>query len=391
MKIAVIGGGLQGMEVCYLARKAGWQALLVDKQPDPPARGLAHWFICRDVTDPGTGLAASLAGVDLVMPALENHEALKALRDWQVQSGLPLAFDLPAFELSASKNRSNDLFDRLKAPIPAPWPDCGFPVMIKPDTASGSKDARLIRSEQEMALVEKHIGPVSDWVIQQFVDGPSYSLEIIGRPGSYTTYQATGLEMDRDYDCKRVLAPAGLDPVLGKELKRQTIRIARAMNLTGIMDIEVILHENQLKILEIDARFPSQTPIAVFHSTGVNLLEELAALFLPEFRPSDPSASSLLRHASLEHIRVTADAIQVAGEGILKTQGTPFRIETDFFGADEAVTTFEPGIGEWVATLIFTGKDAKAVSQKRQQTFNAIQQALNIRTITDEYPREYPL
>ncbi|MCG8688897.1 MAG: hypothetical protein MI892_28770, partial [Desulfobacterales bacterium] len=135
-------------------------------------------------------------------------------------------------------------------------------------------------------------------------------------------------------------------------------------------------------------RLPSQTPMAVFHSSGVNLLEELAALFLPEFRPSGSSAATpATRHVGLEHIRVTPHAVHVEGEGILKTGGPPFRIQTGFFGADEAVTNFEPGIGEWVATLIFTGTDAETVKMKRRQTYENIGKTLGIKTVRDEYPQ----
>ena len=45
------------------------------------------------------------------------------------------------------------------------------------------------------------------------------------------------------------------------------------------MDLEVIEHNGIFKVLEIDARIPSQTPTAVLHSSGMNLLEELRDLF----------------------------------------------------------------------------------------------------------------
>ena len=44
--------------------------------------------------------------------------------------------------------------------------------------------------------------------------------------------------------------------------------------------MEVILHRGELKVLEIDARLPSQTPTVVFHSTGVNLVEVLGNSFI---------------------------------------------------------------------------------------------------------------
>jgi len=40
MRVAIIGGRLQGLEAVYLAKKAGWQTLLVDKEAAVPAAGL---------------------------------------------------------------------------------------------------------------------------------------------------------------------------------------------------------------------------------------------------------------------------------------------------------------------------------------------------------------
>ena len=40
MRIAVVGGRLQGTEAVYLAKKAGWRTLLLDKGRKPP--GLGH-------------------------------------------------------------------------------------------------------------------------------------------------------------------------------------------------------------------------------------------------------------------------------------------------------------------------------------------------------------
>ena len=76
MRVAVIGGGLQGIEAAYLARKAGWEVLLIDRKPAPPAVGLADHFVQCDVTA-ADGLESLMASADLALP------------DCQVQRHLP--------------------------------------------------------------------------------------------------------------------------------------------------------------------------------------------------------------------------------------------------------------------------------------------------------------
>lgn len=51
------------------------------------------------------------------------------------------------------------------------------------------------------------------------------------------------------------------------------------------MDVEAIATPRGLRVLEIDARIPSQTPAAVEAATGINLLEELAVSATEGLRP----------------------------------------------------------------------------------------------------------
>ena len=77
MRVTIVGGGLQGVELCWLARKAGWGTLLVDERPAPPALRLADVFAQCDVTKlGGSGVLTrkvehQILGTDIVIPALE--------------------------------------------------------------------------------------------------------------------------------------------------------------------------------------------------------------------------------------------------------------------------------------------------------------------------------
>ena len=77
MRVAIIGGGLQGVEAVYLAQKAGWDVTLIDRRPGTPARGLCDEFVQCDVTASGSTIAFWRM-LDLVLPALEDSDASKA-------------------------------------------------------------------------------------------------------------------------------------------------------------------------------------------------------------------------------------------------------------------------------------------------------------------------
>ena len=206
-------------------------------------------------------------------------------------------------------------------------------------------------------------------ITQEYLEGPSYSIEIIGFPGNYTPLQVTELHMDSAYDCKRVTAPSGLDPALVTEFAQIAIGIAERIGLKGLMDVEVILHDGLLKVLEIDARLPSQTPTAVFHSTGINMVKLLGELFLTG--TMNINNTSRPQATIYEHIKVVDNHIEVAGEHIISGIG-PLKLFQGLFGADEVITNFHPALNEWVATLILKGKNTEEVLDKKQQTYENI-------------------
>ena len=385
MRVAVVGGKLQGAEAVYLALQAGWQVLLIDRAPDVPARGLAHSFIQMDVTTNAADLSDIFEDMDLIVPALENDKALKSLKDLAKRRRFPFAFDDAAYALTSSKQKSDSLFKELGLPAPQAWPDCSFPVIMKPSGLSGSQGIRKINNREEMASIrlEENLDS-GHWVIQEFLEGPSFSLEIVGLNRKYRTLQPTIIEVDRSFDCKRVVAPAGLSEALRDEFDEIAVAVAEALDLRGIMDIEVILHKNELKILEVDARLPSQTPTAVLKSTGINMLELLYEIFNRETIPDRPPTVKE-KEVIYEHIRVSPDALEISGEHII-AEARLLRHQVDFFGADEALTDFDPDFRSWVATLILTGKTKEQVAQKHRHVLETIRRTFGLRECADFHP-----
>ncbi len=383
MKIAIVGGNLQGIEAAYLAKSAGYEVLLVDKRASPPARFLSDRCIEREIqgfSDIGT----IFDGVDLVLPALEDELALETLFHWGRHSGAPVAFGLDAYRITVSKKASDALFKKLHIPSPVPWPDCGFPLVAKPSSGSGSRNVVKLHSSNQAARYFDGAFPPDGWVVQEYVHGPSYSIEVIGRNGKYRSLVITELFMDRGYDCKRVIAPVALPAEIRDAFEDIAVTLAGAVSLSGIMDVEVIHHDGKLKVLEIDARLPSQTPIAVYHATGVNMVTLLADLFLADQLPMGPLFTES-RGCVLEHIGVSVDSIRSAGEHLLSGRSRLKRID-DFFGADAAFTDYEVSASTWAATLIMTGSTPLTAMEKRNQIIARIQRDLKLDCIVDENP-----
>ena len=376
MIVAIAGGNLQGVEATYLASKAGWTTLVVDNRPQVPASGLCDHFFQLDVVNNEEAMLNAIKGADFILPALENQAALAALVCFSQKHGIPLAFDTDAYAISASKVVSDALFQVKSIPAPLPWPRCGFPAMGKPDSDSGSHGITLFHNSGEYDGFLEKFGKRPD-VLQEYVEGPSYSMEVLGMSGKYIALQNTQLFMDDVHDCCRVTAPVTFPQELTAEFIQISLDLARAVSLKGIMDVEVILHKGCLKVLEIDARLPSQTPTAVFHSTGINMVALLGEIFVhktlsAQVLPPCPA------WVSYEHVSVSDQGVLCQGEHIMAI-GEPLKLVKNLFGADEGITKYRQGKRNFVATLINTALSEKDLETKRKAVFDTISEQIGVK------------
>jgi 3-methylornithine--L-lysine ligase len=382
--MAIVGGRLQGLEALYLARLAGIETALFDRDSKAPARALADNFFNVEIGAAKDGIVKDvLKECDLVIPATENDTTLSHLVRLGSELQIPVAFHEKAYELSSSKLESNRLFKQLGVPIPTRWPDCGFPVVVKPSGASGSNG--VLRIDNNMELAKQVSRVKGDIVVQQVLEGPSYSLEVIGTGAKYSTLQITKLEFDHGYDCKRVWAGPAVGASIRESFKHISEYICDAIHLKGIMDIEVIDASGVLRVLEIDARLPSQTPSTVFHSSGLNMIDLLAHSWCSEKLSLTPEELAPKRTVLYEHFQLLNGVLSVIGEHALRdAQG--LKLYHDIFGAETLISNFEFIPEAWVATAIFVGESERDVWRSHEKAVEQIRDVFNVEQFQDTRP-----
>lgn len=382
-RIAIVGGKLQGTEAAYLARKAGFTSILIDKNVHSPAIGLCDEYLCCDVTKETEELIRVLKGVDFVLPANENEAVLNALAEFSKKHGFPFAFDQEAYRISSSKLLSDELIHVNGIPAPKYYPECGGPYIIKPSSMSGSEGVRKLPDEEaliqfldavtgtEESRLEKR---KTSWVIQEYLEGPSYSIEVIGTPGCYQTYEVTQIHMDEVYDCKMVTSPCPLSEQQQEAFRQTAVKLAELTGLKGIMDVEVIDAKGEFKVLEIDARIPSQTPTAVYHTSGVNFVEELKNLFCGDgtIPKANQKANQEKKFCSYEHFLIDNGKITEHGEHIM-SQGGILNLRERFYGADEVISDYTSNEKIWRGTFINWADTEAELMDKRQRMRERIQ------------------
>ena len=379
MRLLIVGGKLQGTEAAYLAGKAGFDTVLVDRREAPPAAGLVDRQVVVDMTADEAVARALVTSCDAVLPACEDLDTLAWLTGRVPAWGVPLLFDLEAYRVSESKLASRRLFEELDIPRPRAWPECGFPAVVKPSSASGSEGVTVAGDDEELAVARERLEAAGhEVVIEEYVRGPSLSLEVLAWDGRAVPLQVTGLEFDVGYDCKRVVAPVGEAPAGGPAATGPDgscdwdqavapgtlaafdvagMRLAEGLGLNGIMDVEVMVRGAEPKVLEIDARLPSQTPTAVYWSSGLNIVELFVETAL-RGAPSPPDRAPR-RACVYQHVRAAGGLLEVCGEHVMGG-AAPLRLVPGFFGADEALTDYRPDAEAWSATLIVVDDDLTA-------------------------------
>jgi len=384
-RLGLVGGLLQGIEAAYLAREANYNVTVIDRNPEAPALALAHQAYVFDIQEEPDRFRRLLSDMDAILPTTEESGTLNFLAVTCQEAGVPFLHDTAAYAVSSSKIRSDSFFTNHGIPVLKKWPHCHFPVIVKPSGSSGSHGVRVVLDRGTLdAVLHELSAQYGETVVEAYHHGPSLSLEVIARQGTGVGYLVTELEFDHKLDCKRVYAPSRLSHGLNERFKIICLDIARHLKLNGLMDVEIIVDPKteEFFVLEIDARFPSQTPMAVYHASGVNLLDEWVKIHVQGQPLQTPAARPGC--AWLEHLSIIGSHVEVIGETrLLPWSGLRVWPNGSFFGATIALTDYQEGKAAFKSTLIFDGVDWPTVAEKRQRCLQRMTSALNLKDLAD--------
>jgi pyrrolysine biosynthesis protein PylC len=384
MRVCIVGGKLQGLEAVYLSKKAGFETILIDRDPHAPAAAVADEFHCQDIIRE-KGIESLIKSADCVLPCNENRETLIFLERLSKRVGIPYMQDNEAFWVSSNKNKARELFNSLSVPQPQQWPESGYPVIVKPATGSGSVGVHRADNEEQLKQAIKKSSSLDDeLIIQKFIEGQALSLELIGLGKDPLPLQIIQLEFEENYGCKRVFAPDLATEEERKKFVDISVRIAKSLNLNGLMDSQAIVDDKGVPLMiEINARLPSQTPTVVYHSSGINMVELLAKAFI---KGKMPNINIKPRSAVIyQHIQIADGKISTRGEHIMSCAQN-LRIEKDFFGIDEVITNIEAGNATGVATLIAKDSSLERAKRKLSQAIRGLLEEFQLREFFESTP-----
>jgi biotin carboxylase len=202
--ILILGAGVMQEPAVRIARRKGWRVILADGNPQAPARALADQFECIDLKDLDGLLAFARStregsGLDGVFTAGTDFSSSVA---WIAEKlglpGIPYATAMKATD----KCLMREAFAAAGVPSPpfSSWSGAGdpagvlvrgmsFPLVVKPVDNMGARGVKRVDSSLELAEACHAALPLSRSsrvIIEEFMEGPEFSLDAIVHKGAVT-------------------------------------------------------------------------------------------------------------------------------------------------------------------------------------------------------------
>ncbi len=343
-KVIILGGGPnrigQGIEfdyccvhACYSLKEAGYETIMINCNPetvstdyDTSDRLYFEPLTAEDVieiirTEEQSGK------VHGVIVQLGGQTPLKLAHDLEAAGIKILGTDTDSIDLAEDRERFQKLLHKLKLRQPdnalcrseeeaiEKAEEIGFPLVIRPSYVLGGQGMEIVQSIEEMksymtrAIQVSGKNPV---LLDRYLKG-ALEIDVDALADGKDVYIAAIMEHIEEAgvhsgDSACVLPPHSLPFKTVKELEGQTIKLAKALKVKGLMNIQFALKLNKetgeydIYILEVNPRASRTVPF-VAKATGVPVAKIAARIMAGE-----PLATfnSLLVGMSMEHTAVKA-------------------------------------------------------------------------------------
>jgi len=304
-KILVLGSGPirigQGVEFDYCSvhaalavKKMGYEAVVINNNPET---------VSTDYSIADRLYFEPLAAED-VLAVIEKEQVEAVLIQFGGQTAINLAETLETFGvriLGTTPNNIDQIEDRERfylllneLNIPHIAGDMahsqeelthlatsiGYPVLIRPSYVIGGQSMFICYNEKELHQYALRVQQDTNdrcWplLIDQYVPGLECEVDVISDgeniliPGIFEHLEKAGVHSG---DSMTVFPPITISETTKQEIISQTEKIAKAVPVIGIMNIQFVIHEEIVYVLEVNPRSSRTVPI-ISKVTGIPMIE----------------------------------------------------------------------------------------------------------------------
>ena len=304
-KIMILGGGPnrigQGIEFDYCcvhaafaARELGFEAIMVNSNPETVSTDydtsdmlffepLTH----EDVLNICSKLGDTLHGVIVQFGGQTPLNLARALQE----SGVPIiGTSVDSIDLAEDRKRFQQLIKQLDLRQPANdtattieqarviAKRIGYPVLVRPSYVLGGRAMEIVADEEQLdrymahavdASTVGHDHPVLidrflDMAIEVDVDAVCDGQRVIVC-GIMEHIEQAGIHSG---DSACALPPYSLDAAIIEDIRSQTVKLARGLDVRGLMNVQFAVKERNVYIIEVNPRASRTVPF-VSKATGI--------------------------------------------------------------------------------------------------------------------------
>lgn len=289
--VLVLGSGPirigQGVEFDYATvhsvwaiKEAGYEAIIINNNPETVSTDFS-------ISDK---LYFEPLTVEDVMHVIDLEKPIGVIVQFGGQTAINLAEELSARgvqilgtsleDMDRAENR--DKFEQALSQLGIPQPlgktatsveeavkiatEIGYPVLVRPSYVLGGRAMQIVYQENELLHYMEHavkINPQHPVLIDRYLTGKEMEVDAISDgetvhiPGIMEHIERAGVHSG---DSIAVYPPQTVAGQLKEKIIDYTIRIARGLNIKGLLNIQFVIFENEVYVLEVNPRSSRTVP-----------------------------------------------------------------------------------------------------------------------------------
>ncbi len=186
--------------------------------------------------------------------------------------------------------------------------DIGYPVLVRPSYVLGGRAMEIVSNEDQLAYYIRHAVEVADEhpiLIDRFLgDATEVDVDAIGDGTDYRVIgvmehiEEAGIHSG-DSACS--LPPFSLPPQMIEQIRRNTLALARALRVRGLMNVQFAVKSDTVYVLEVNPRASRTVPF-VSKTTGVSWARVAARIMCGQSLREQrlPPEAAPLRHVAVK-------------------------------------------------------------------------------------------
>jgi carbamoyl-phosphate synthase large subunit len=165
--------------------------------------------------------------------------------------------------------------------------DIGYPVLVRPSFVLGGRAMEIVRTRDDLVNYMQYVvdvSPDAPILVDKYIVGQEAEVDVIGDgtdclvPGIMEHIERAGVHSG---DSMAVFPPQSLSQAAQDRMVDYAIRVARALKVVGLMNIQFVVEGDEVSILEVNPR-ASRTVPYLSKITGVPMVQVATRCMLGE-------------------------------------------------------------------------------------------------------------